>query len=494
MAPLPPWGVGSKGLGRWDARSARTVVVVVWVVLTIAILTVATGANVSRLAPRLPAGAARDVPVSLESALPPSATPAERAPGSIHPSAGPSLTILTGAGTTNSYVGTGVTGWGANFSAGVPIWVNWTGGEVCSNTTNSVGNFSCHWNTPYGPEGPHTFWANDTVGESATATFSIYSDLGDDFLNQTTAAGSWVNISGNGFGASVTVWANFSAGPACSSTSNASGSFSCLYQMSKVPVGTYTFKATDSEGHFAWAVSFGVVSSSLGVNPSSARVGASVTVSGVNWDPSFYATVVIVGGNTLCRTLVSTHGGLSCTAPVPELSPATYELKANDTYGDIAFTNLTVEAGVTQVIKTVSIAPLNPSVPTGGSKSFDASVACSPSPCPSSGVTYAWSVSGLGTISSTSGPSTVFTSDGTVGSATISVIASLNGTEVDNSTGFEVVASTPPSSSNSSGPASAGFLGLPGLDGYFIIGGIAIVVVGAAAVVLSRRKKTPPAP
>jgi hypothetical protein len=301
------------------------------------------------------ASPSRESPNALASRV---AAPAS-APGSsthvslVRPSGTPTFVVLTGANTTNSYVGTTVTGSGTGFAASSITTVTWSGGTVCSNQTLANGSFSCTWNTPYGPEGPHLFTATDAAHDSASATFSIYSDLSDEFFNGSAAAGGLVEIMGNGFGASVTVQTSWTVGDACSGLSNASGSFACNYTMPLVALGDYYFSAVDTLDNHASASLFYVVGGSISAQPASATVGGSVTITGSNFGPDAKFSVNWTEG-VFCQGVTTGYGDLSCSTTVPSAPLGNYSLTATDVFGNAGSTNLTILAKIVPALYVVT--------------------------------------------------------------------------------------------------------------------------------------------
>ncbi|HKV90872.1 MAG TPA: hypothetical protein VJQ43_06760, partial [Thermoplasmata archaeon] len=88
---------------------------------------------------------------------------------------------------------------------------------------------------------------------------------------------------------------------------------------------------------------------------------------------------------------------------------------------------LVVQTGT--VLTSVTVAPASASLSVGSAETFSALLGCQPSPCPS-GAVIVWAVAPpIGTLSTTSGPSTTLTASA-VGTATVYANATLNGTTV----------------------------------------------------------------
>ena len=91
-------------------------------------------------------------------------------------------------------------------------------------------------------------------------------------------------------------------------------------------------------------------------------------------------------------------------------------------------------------LTSVSVSPTLSSLTTGALRSFTATPTCSPT-CPSTGMTYTWSLnSNDGNISTTSGISTTFTAGNSGGVANLTVSATLNGASMSASALITIIA------------------------------------------------------
>ncbi|MHB8352627.1 MAG: hypothetical protein ACYDFT_08095 [Thermoplasmata archaeon] len=153
-----------------------------------------------------------------------------------------------------------------------------------------------------------------------------------------------------------------------------------------------------------------------------------------------------------------------------------------------AQTTFTVgSAGTPGALTSVSISSTSSSVQVKASARFSVTLTCTGgSGCPS-GASYAWSLtnSHLGALNSTITASVTFTAGARTGSLTIFVNTTLNGVTKEASSAITI------STQSSSSGGTKGFLGLPGDEGYLVIGAI-LVVVAAAAALLMRKKPYPP--
>ena len=131
-------------------------------------------------------------------------------------------------------------------------------------------------------------------------------------------------------------------------------------------------------------------------------------------------------------------------------------------------------------LTAVAIAPSTATLQLNGNFTFTAIPHCSTGTCPS-GVAYSWTLSNsLGTLSSANGSSTVFAAGSKTGTAVLTVEATLNGKTAWSNATITITAKF---------VSSTGFLGLPGFEGYILIGVVVAVVVTAVVVLLLRKRR-----
>ena len=164
-------------------------------------------------------------------------------------------------------------------------------------------------------------------------------------------------------------------------------------------------------------------------------------------------------------------------------TPGSVVLFVNATLGGTtkgASATLTIRSTPVPPLTSVSVSMASGTVLVGKSLTLAAEPSCS-SACPSSGIQYSWSLStpSKGSLSATSGPATTFTAGSKTGTVVVTLAATLNGvTKWANAT---LTIQPKPSSS---------FLGLPGYDGYLLIGAVVGAVLVAIAL-LARRNRGP---
>ena len=106
-------------------------------------------------------------------------------------------------------------------------------------------------------------------------------------------------------------------------------------------------------------------------------------------------------------------------------------IAVNATLNSVEKTSNTVNVAITAVVPTLSsvvLSPSNPSLLVGGTVTLDASATCRGGPCPST-VSYQWAqqTPSLGSLSNSTGTSTVFRAANTAGLDVVQLTASLGG-------------------------------------------------------------------
>lgn len=241
-------------------------------------------------------------------------------------------------------VGTTITFVGSGFLPGSGVGVDWLEGGACGGTADTRGSFSCTFTLPDAPAGATTFLATDGNGGSATATFSVTPSFSDTPTGG--PVGTLVTFRGTGFAAVSPVTVSYSAGTACTASTDSLGNLVCTFTVpSGTAVGSYIFTATDGGGNTASTLFGATGTTTLSVSPTSATVGASVGVSGTGFAPSlpYYDLTVSWAFGVVCTGAGSTSTGtFSCTFSVPTVPAGSYLLTATDVHGNTATATLTV--------------------------------------------------------------------------------------------------------------------------------------------------------
>jgi hypothetical protein len=201
-------------------------------------------------------------------------------------------------------VGTLLTFNGGGFAPDSSYAIGWFGGSACAGTTSAQGTFRCTFSLGTATEGPHMFSASDGVGESASVAVTVVPALA--VAPASGPSGSAIVLSGTGFSGNLSLGVTWSAGHVCNATTNAVGDFACPFTLPVVPVGIYTFTATDSAGHSANGTFDVVLPTTFALTFTESGLPA-----GTNW------TVVVNGvaetGNTSSLVFNEPNGAYSYT-------------------------------------------------------------------------------------------------------------------------------------------------------------------------------------
>jgi hypothetical protein len=161
-------------------------------------------------------------------------------------------------------------------------------------------------------------------------------------------------------------------------------------------------------------------------------------------------------------------------------TPGTVALFVNATLGGLTVQSTPVQILVAPVLSIVALLPLVANITYGNTRTFSAAITCIGGTCPP-GTVYTWTYpSNLGSLSSTSGNSVIFTAGTTSGTGNIVVTATLNG---------KTVSSNPVVVSVTSPPVP--------FDWAVVVPAIVLLVGAAIAIVLvimsmRKNKKSPP--
>ncbi len=408
-------------------------------------------------------------------------------------------TTSVGQTTTLTVVASGGTGTLSYVYAGLPHGCASANKASLSCTPSATGSYTVR------------VYANDTAGHSANATT---------FLTVTPALAS-VTLTPSSDTLQVGSSAVFAATPACTggpcpstvqynwSATNSLGTVSPIHGSSTV------FTAGGATGTDTIYVNASVGSkqvTALATVTISTTVLTGVSVSAASSSVTFGTTDALTasgvcspapcpGGVTFAWSLNNTLGTVAPTTGssvtfTAGSAPGVVAVSVVATLGSASTTGGTslqvLPAGSSPTISSVSLSPTSATVATGGTATFTATAVCNPSPCPSSGLTLVWSVSSnLGGASPTTGATTTFTAGSSAGTGTLTVTATLNG-----GTPRTAQATITVTSSSSSGGGGGGFLGLPGMEGYLLLAGLAAVIVAVVVALLLHKRKglSTPAP
>jgi PKD repeat protein len=361
-----------------------------------------------------------------------------------------------------------------------PYSYNWTFGDGGTSTTLNTSH-------TYSTIGTYTsvLTVIDSLGHEATSSIVI-----DVFAPLTVSVGLSANPVT--IGTQVNVTATTSGGNGALTygwTLNASAISETAASFTVTPVhgGSYTYAVTvaDSRGDRSTAsVTLDEVPHQGGTplkavgraNPSSGpsplEVEFSGTVSG-GTAPYSYDWAFGDGGTSTVLNVTHTYD-----------TAATYTaiFTAIDSIGSEAISSVSVVVTSPQpVLSSVTVDPQSANLSAGGVQVLNAVVVCSPGPCPTSGISFAWSVanSSLGSVAPASGDVTAFTAGSVTGTTVVTVTATMNGKEVAGTATMKIVSQVTSSTTSSSIPSIF----------WLALLVIALVVALAVGLVIGRRKK-----
>ena len=176
--------------------------------------------------------------------------------------------------------------------------------------------------------------------------------------------------------------------------------------------------------------------SSVAVSPSSSALN-------IDGTQVFTPTVTCTGGGcpsgiTYSWSLTNNLGTLNSTTAHPVLFTAgstggIVVLFVNATLNGITLQSSRIPVTIAPGLSSVAVSPPFSSLYTDGTQTFTATPACAGGPCPS-GVTYLWSLTNnLGSLSSTTASTVLFTAGSTVGTVALFVNVTLNGVTLQSS-------------------------------------------------------------
>ncbi|MDE1835140.1 MAG: Ig-like domain-containing protein, partial [Euryarchaeota archaeon] len=366
-------------------------------------------------------------------------------------------------------------------------------------TTGSAVLFTSTWTS-----GSVTFWSNATLDGVTVHSSAVSVQVLANVLQGLTASPT-TSTMGAGTSVALTTSESCTTSPCPSGTTYAwllsPTSLGSLTTSTSAP-GTATFTAGSAGG---WGNI--TVSATLHGTTASATVPVEVVaVTAVAATPS--AVVLTVGGSQVLNASVmcapSCPSAATFTWHLPSGAPGSLSATSGSmiTYSagsSAGFGNLTLNAsllgtaGTTQVplqvlveLSGLTVSPGTASVQTGATQAFSVTPQCSGGSCPS-WVAYQWSVSptDMGTLSSSSGTTVVFTAGSSSGTVTVTVTGILNGKTVSSSPATITINKAP---SKTPGPLSGG-LASP----YVLLPILAAIIVAVLLLLLymRRRKKGP---
>ncbi|MGD0689058.1 MAG: CAP domain-containing protein [Candidatus Bathyarchaeia archaeon] len=179
-------------------------------------------------------------------------------------------------------------------------------------------------------------------------------------LNPTSApAGSTVNVTGSGFSMSDTGCLISGSSVSASSCVISGGTVKGSFVVSTVAVGSYTVAAIGGPAGDSATTNFQLILPipSMTINPNSAEVGASVTVSGSGFAPGdSTCTITGSGGSISSPSCSISAGAVTGSFIVANVAAAVYTISVTGNQaGDSVSADFTVDASSTQTTSSTSI-------------------------------------------------------------------------------------------------------------------------------------------
>ena len=239
---------------------------------------------------------------------------------------GPSFSLSPTSGPVGTLIAFSGTGFTPGKTANVTL--NLTGGGpgkilACSGTISASGDFSCSYAFPQETPGEYTFTVMDfnypkiKTGNTANGTFKLVPSLA--VSPGSGPVGTAVTFLGQGYAADVGISVTWSGGTACTSATNATGTFSCAYTIHAAPAGPLMFTA-ETSAQVSASVNFTVLSQ-LTLAPGQGAVGTTIALNGTGFAPLAPVSISWSGG-TACAITSTTQGSFVCPSYVVPASPA----------------------------------------------------------------------------------------------------------------------------------------------------------------------------
>ncbi len=224
-----------------------------------------------------------------------------------------------------------IEGAGYEESENITVFFDDDGVDIISgdSLTNTKGKFECTIEIPEGTAGEHTLVVEDNSGLRGEIKFTIEPET----TVTPARASDWdtVTVKGTGFGKRVYVTIYFDGieQTLAGTTTNESGSFTTMVNISFESPGHYYVKAEDEDNNEARAdltISAGII-----VNPATGNVGTEVTVSGTSFNVNVPVTITYAADEAaVTQTITDRHGKFTITFTVPASKYGSHIITATD--------------------------------------------------------------------------------------------------------------------------------------------------------------------
>ncbi|MGC9060180.1 MAG: OmpL47-type beta-barrel domain-containing protein [Thermoplasmata archaeon] len=243
--------------------------------------------------------------------------------------------------------------YGYGFSAGKNVTVLWDWQPLSTVPSQVVvennGSFECRITIPDATVGAHTVTAQDETGFEASASFSVHPSLA--VSPNHGIVGIFVNLTGKGFAANVTVNIFWDYGLPTqqnigSTTTNDTGGFTIHVNIPSAANGTHRIAARDANNNIAYTLFY--LGPTILLNPTSGNVGTSVSITGyvfsANANVTIYWDAASIG-----KTAADSNGDFTYMFSVPHTPYGAHIVSAIDEYGVSANATFFVEPKISIV-------------------------------------------------------------------------------------------------------------------------------------------------
>ncbi len=253
------------------------------------------------------------------------------------------LSVATGRG------GTAVTVTGAGFTPTNTVQIKFNTTLLFTAPTDASGGFSQSITIPFSARGVYVISANDTLGKTATATFTVTPLIA--ITPAAGSAGTYVTVTGSGFSVNTMVIVIFGGTQMTTVpstiTTDSYGAFTASFLVPLVGSGTWNVRAQDSFGYQSTTT----FAAGLNLVFSVARgtVGTVVTVNGLGFASMSHITFTfdsIVLSTTPPSVTSDALGIFQATFAIPESSGQNHLIVVNDSAGNRVSTAFTVDESI----------------------------------------------------------------------------------------------------------------------------------------------------
>ena len=237
----------------------------------------------------------------------------------------PEIELNTEEGT----VGTEVDVEGEGFYAGgdVDVYYYSKGSKINMSTERAAENgaFSYTMTIPESAAGPHKIIAEDNLGNSAEASFSVLPSV---ILSAYSGAtDSNLTISGSGYAGDSEVAISFGGQETAQAATDKYGSFQATFRVPPFESGSYVVEAEDENEN--WAKAAFNLAAGVSLSQSSGGVGTPLIVSGVGFNAAVLITVTY-DNDEVATTVSDENGAFSTTFNVPPSAGGNHTVTVTD--------------------------------------------------------------------------------------------------------------------------------------------------------------------